>query len=190
MSWLTQTRVCRNKSFVATSILLSKQKTYVLSRQKRICQSWQNGKLVTPKSFVSHDKIMTDEYLSWQQFCQSVVTSMLLLRQKMCFVATNTFLSRQKLCWWWVDVSVVSSDVIWHIRDKSYAGQKRYLWQLPPTTDRGRLHADIAAPNLTKRYSTRKPDLIIIAAKYYSVVGPLVPWLRVPVVHSVTCDFK
>ena len=112
---LRQKCACHDKTFVATNIYRNKHVfvvTEVLSWQayfscnKRCVLSWQN--------YVCHYK-----YLSWQTFCHDknmfvmtsfVTASILLSRQKSCFVATNMCVMTKLLSW-----------------------QKWYLWQLPPT---------------------------------------------------------
>ena len=102
---LGQTCVCHNKTFVMTTILLLQQKmcfvmTYTcLLQQKYAC---------CDKTFVA-----TKLCLSWQKFFVTkyyVVTSILLLRQKTCFVSRQTYVCH----------------------NKTFARQKWYLWQLPP----------------------------------------------------------
>ena len=92
--------ICRDKTFVATSILLSRRKTCdcrdkgMVAATKllfatKVCLSWQNIFVVTKTFFIVINICRNNN----KHF---VATSILLSWQKMCFVATNTCLSRQK----------------------------------------------------------------------------------------------
>ena len=111
LSW--QTYSCRNNTFVATNIRRDKHNfvlSKLLSRQACSCcdrcLSWQNMTFVTTKG-----------WLSQQNFCHNIMASILLTRQKMCFVATSILLSQQKMCFVVTIMKLVAAPTSdkWHL---------------------------------------------------------------------------
>ena len=120
------TNICCDKSFVTTSLvfvttstcLLQQNTSFVVTKVCMLRETFVTTNICHDKSFVATNIILLwqqthicyDKYMSWQKFCHDkdnfvtaktfVAASILLLRQKTCFVATNACLSWQKWYFW------------------------------------------------------------------------------------------
>ena len=99
-----QIRVCHDKtSFVATKYAC-RAKRFVTSWQACFCRDKRHVLYACPdKTFVATKLCMSQQiFVATTIFCRVkhnfAATSMLLSRQKTCFVAKNTCFSREKLC--------------------------------------------------------------------------------------------
>ena len=108
--------------------------TRMILAMTNTCLLQQNTSLAATKVCLPRQSFCCDK-----QVCHDkgfVTTSILLLRQKMCFVVTNMCLSQQK--WACHDKTFVATSLLLSRQNTSYVmtklllQQKWFLWQLPP----------------------------------------------------------